>query len=485
MTSRAPELVPGRVLVVDDAVENLNLMVVILERLGLEVVAAPSSEVALDLANRQEFDLALLDVLMPELDGYELCRRLLTKHERLPVIFISGRDEKESIVRAFEAGGRDYITKPIQEHEVIARVSSQLRLAHLSRDLEQRNLALSETNQKLKEQIEHRERAEAELASADARLTFHHEQEALRWGLEGFVGQSRVMRDISDEVRRLHAFSRTSVLVTGESGCGKELVARAIHHGSNRSGAPFIAVNCSAIPADLAESTFFGHTRGSFTGATSDRKGLFELAHRGTLFLDEIGDLPLLLQAKLLRCLEDGTFTPVGSGTQRKVDVRVLSATHRDLELQVEEGHFRQDLYFRLAQYVVRVPALRERREDIPLLVRQFLNVLSSEMNMRPPKVTQEALDALTEYGFPGNVRELKNVTERALITSGGAPIERRHLQLAARDKSLPPTAVLATLNIEEVLEELKERALTQARGNVSQAAKLLGVHRSWFYRRR
>ena len=478
-----------RVLVVDDVIENLNLLGAILEREGLEVVGAPSAEVALQLVDKLELDLAMLDILMPGIDGLHLCR-MLAERQRMPVIFVSGREDPETIVAAFDAGAVDYVTKPIQEREVIARVNTHLRLSRLQRELELHNDALQQTNRKLEEQIAQRERAEAELRSADERLSSISAAEAERWGLAGFVGSAASWRDICDEIRRLHAFARTNVLILGESGTGKELVARAIHYGGARADQPFIAVNCSAIPAELAESTLFGHVRGAFTGATADRKGCFELAHRGTLFLDEIADLPLPLQAKLLRTLEDGSLMPVGATHARKVDVRVLCATHADLESRIRDNAFRSDLYFRLAQYVVRVPPLRERRQDIPLLVEHFLRLFSEEMKRKTPTFAPDALDSLLEYDFPGNVRELKNIAERALILSGGQTIERRHLQLSELTRPSQPAVsaaapALESLNLDEVRERLIERALETTQGNVSAAARMLGVHRSWLYRRR
>jgi DNA-binding NtrC family response regulator len=486
---------PSRVLVVDDAIENLNLISAILEREGLEVVGAPSAEVALKLIDRVPLDLAILDILMPGIDGLRLCQLLAERSARMPVIFVSGREDADTIVAAFAAGAVDYLTKPIQAREVVARVAAHLRISRLQRELEERNRALEEANRRLSEQIERRERAEAELRTADERLDSMRAAEAERWGIAGLVGDAPAWRETCEEVRRLHAFARTNVLIRGESGSGKELVARAIHYGGARAAQPFIAVNCSAIPAELAESTLFGHVRGSFTGATADRKGCFEQAHRGTLFLDEIADLPLAMQAKLLRTLEDGLLTPVGAAHERHVDVRVLCATHADLDARIQSGAFRQDLFFRLAQYVVNVPPLRERPEDIPLLATHFLRVFAQEMKQKQPAIAQEAFAALRDHPFPGNVRELRNVVELALIVSGGAMIQKRHLGLpeprvrpapeitevrrAAIDSPAP------SLNMEEVKARLIDRALEASQGNVSAAARLLGVHRSWLYRRR
>jgi DNA-binding NtrC family response regulator len=311
--------------------------------------------------------------------------------------------------------------------------------------------------------------------------------------LAGFIGQSRMIRKILQDIERLHQFANTSVLVTGESGTGKELVARAIHHGSPRAGAPFIPVNCVAIPSELAESMLFGHLKGSFTGAISDRKGWFELADGGTLFLDEIGDMPIALQAKLLRVLEDGEITPVGASQPRRVDVRVISATNADLGGKIASGDFRQDLYFRLARFIVQTPPLRERSEDVPILCAHFLQLFSEEMGMAAPRLTPEALDWLGSYTFPGNVRELKNLIERALIASSGKPIERKHVQVSVTPapagstrevRAASPAFAHLPLNLDEAENALIQRALEQTQGNVAEAARLLGVNRSRIYRR-
>jgi len=285
------------------------------------------------------------------------------------------------------------------------------------------------------------------------------------------------------------------VLITGESGTGKELIARAIHYGSTRAAEPFIAVNCVAVPGDLAESMFFGHTKGAFTGALADRKGCFEMADGGTLFLDEIGDMPAQLQAKLLRVLEDGMITPVGASQPKKVDVRIIAATNADLDAQIASGAFRQDLYFRLARYIVQTPPLRERREDIPLLAGHFVKILSAEMGLHPPTLRTDALNALKAYDFPGNVREMKNIIERALIECGGDPISAEHLHLRkSASASIPKVAPAAAaesalpsdipLNLEQAEEALIQRALAQTNGNVTEAARLLGINRTRIYRR-
>jgi DNA-binding NtrC family response regulator len=495
MTTSAAE--SDRILIVDDAIENLRFLTLVLERRGLEVVAAPSGEVALELLRELDVNLAIIDLLMPGMDGLTLCRELRRhKAPPPPVLFVSGRDEPNAVGNAFDAGAVDYITKPLHEREVVARVETHLNIARLQQELTRQNQRLESTNRSLQEQIARRQQAEDSLELADQHLSHITEAEAQRWGISGFVGQSSVAHAVAEEIRRLHDFDRTNVLITGESGSGKELIARAIHFGGPRREQPFFAVNCSAVPEELAESLFFGHTRGAFTGAQNERRGYFELAHRGTLFLDEVGDLPRPLQAKLLRALEDGSFIPIGSQTPKTVDVRVISATNADLVKDVRDGQFRQDLYFRLAQYAVRVPPLRERVQDIPLLAEYFLEHFATEMRRPAPKLTAAAIHRLEAYRFPGNIRELKNIVERSLILSSGKPVGVEHLRLdegiappAPADELAPASsagaAPTSSINVEAVKAQLVNVALSRAGGNVTAAARLLGVHRSWFYRRR
>lgn len=426
------ETVP-KILVVDDVAANLSLLSDALEPHGYNILAAPSGEVALKIVQRIIPDLILLDIMMPGMDGLETCR-LLREQQRtcsIPVIFISAKDETESVVKGFRLGAVDYITKPFQTEEVLARVETHLKLHRLTNALQQKN-------SELEEEIQRRRKAETALIAADEQLSIVSRRESERWGINRFIGRSPLVARILEDVRRLQRFSSTNVLITGESGTGKELIARAIHFGGQRATGPFIPVNCSAIPRDLAESTFFGHVRGAFTGAAVGQKGLFEQAHNGTLFLDEIGDMPVPLQAKLLRVLEDGFIAPVGSAQTRKIDVRVLSGTNADLQSEIAAGRFRKDLYFRLARYTLEVPALRDRREDVPLLAEHFLAELATEMGMAKPEMTPEAATALSSYSYPGNIRELKNIIERALIESGGGSIMAHHLYFLP---SIPKTA--------------------------------------------
>ena len=480
-----------KILIVDDTPANIDLLTAALEPRGYEILAAPGGEAGLRIAAKALPDLILLDVVMPGRDGFAICRELKAEDatREIPVLFITAKQETASVVNGFRVGAVDYILKPFQADEVVGRVETHLKISRLTRELQRKN-------GELEEEVTRRRAAEDARERADARLSTISAREAHRWGLAGFIGQSGLIRQILQNIERLHHFAHTSVLITGESGTGKELVARAIHHGSPRAAAPFVPVNCVAIPSELAESMLFGHMKGSFTGATADRKGWFELADGGTLFLDEIGDMPAALQAKLLRVLEDGEITPVGAAQAKRVDVRVISATNADLAAKMANGDFRQDLYFRLARFIVETPPLRERPEDIPLLCAHFLQLFAEEMGMAPPTLAPEALDWLSAYPFPGNVRELKNLIERALIASGGKAIDRKHVQVPVAPGSAKPSGPLREtraaapalanlpLNLEEAESVLIQRALEQTRGNVAEAARLLGVNRSRIYRR-
>jgi DNA-binding NtrC family response regulator len=376
---------------------------------------------------------------------------------------------------------------------VVSRVNTHLRLSRLRRELLEKNRALEARTAELTSEMEKRRQVESALRQADEKLAVISDLESSRWNLHAMISGSPQMQKIVDDISRLHHFSNTSVLITGESGTGKELIARAIHFDGARTKAPFVAVNCAAIPAELAESMLFGHAKGAFTGAAATRKGFFEMANGGTIFLDEIGDMALPLQAKLLRVLEDSLVTPVGMSEPVKVDVRVIAASNAKLAERIVTGAFRQDLYFRLARYTVCMPPLRERPEDIDLLARHFLRAFSAEMGMKAPPLSDDALQALRAYDFPGNVRELRNIIERALIECGGTAIQTRHLRFMKRDTLSPPpitpsttngTASVLPLNLADAEDALIQRALQETGGNIADAARLLGVHRTRIYRK-
>ena len=492
MIETAVDLQGSRILVVDDMPANLDVLCRALEDAGYWVEVATDGSSALELATASKPDLILMDVVMPGLDGFETCRRLKATSSTLdiPVVFITGKGEGEEIVEGFQAGGVDYIVKPFQKEEVLIRVRTHLERVRLTRELLEKNRALQE-------EIRGRQTATNERNHLAKKLSMISQREAERWGITGLVGQSRTMRQLLEEVDLLQNARAVSVLITGESGTGKELIARAIHGGAPRAEGPFVPVNCAAVPPDLAESLFFGHVKGTFTGAESDRIGHFELAHGGTLFLDEVGEMPVDLQAKLLRTLEDGRITPVGGKAEKVVEVRIIAATNADLQAQMAAGTFRPDLYYRLARFTVNVPPLREHPEDKPLLVQHFLNLLAVEMSLQPPPLSPQALEALQAYDFPGNVRELKNLIERALIESRGGPIYPENLHFAhaastAVDRPVPasgltPGQVSRNLDEDAVFPTLAEqekrhieRALEATNGVLfgeRGAAQLLGIN--------
>ena len=419
-----------KLLLVDDQPDNLDVLVTYLAEANLQLAVATTGEDAVELAQQLQPDLILLDVMMPGIDGFETCKRIkqLAGLEHTPIIFMSALSAPQQRVRGFQAGGSDYITKPLHREEVLARIQAQLTIQQQQQQLSQRNQQLEQLNRELQAQIDRRQQAEAALNLSRDQLSALTRQEAERWGLDAFVGQSHNMLALLEQLRSLQQAPDTNVLVLGESGTGKELVSRAIHYGSQRSGKPFIAVNCAAIPAELADAEFFGHTKGAFTGALNDRAGYFEQANGGTLFLDEIGDMPLSLQTKLLRVLEDGLVTPIGSSRQRKVNVRIVAATNVHLQQRVQQQQFRQDLYFRLAGYRLEIPPLRERCTDIALLAQHFIHSISLQMGRDAPPLSRQALEAIQHYPFPGNVRELRNMIEFALIACRSGEIGLQHL---------------------------------------------------------
>jgi DNA-binding NtrC family response regulator len=501
MISPEPEWPMGErpsILVVDDIPTNIQLLSTMLERSGYTIAAATSGAIALEVARTHPPDLILLDVMMPGVDGLELCRQLKSMEaiREVPVIFVTGKGNTVDILAGFEAGAVDYVVKPFQQEEVLARVRAHLRIHGLTEELRRKNAALAEA-------ISRWQAAEEAFAAADQKLRLYSQREEERWGIEGFVGRSPTLGKIFRDVKRLQNFDATNVLIAGESGTGKELIARALHFGSKRKGA-FIPVNCAAIPAELTESSFFGHTRGAFTGAVADRKGYFELADGGTLFLDEIGDMPLALQAKLLRSLEDRFIVPVGGKEGRKIDVRVVAATHADLRARVANGEFREDLFYRLATFTVSLPPLRERREDIVILAEHLLRHFAREMGSPVPMIAKEAQARLESYAFPGNVRELKNIMERALIESGGECILPEHIMLPEKgrlraEREASPEASLWTAltsgaeNFWTVVSKpyldrelsrlqvraLVERGLAQTRGSYKELVTLFGMPES------
>ncbi|MCP4403738.1 MAG: response regulator [bacterium] len=450
------------ILIVDDRQENLCLLESILSNHTYHIRTALSGQLALSSIQTSLPDLLLLDIKMPGMSGYEVCERLkFDKRTRdIPVIFISALGEAADKIKGFSVGGIDYITKPFQKDDVLARIKIHVTLRRLYKQLEAQNLTLQQearqreeaekalqeaydelgrrvgertrdllrVNEQLEREIEERRKAEQQLQEAFAeiaRLKDRLEQEniylreeiKLDHNFGEIIGQSDALAYPLYKVEKV-APTDTTVLLQGETGTGKELFARAIHYAGKRKNRPLIKVSCATLPAHLIESELFGHEKGAFTGAESKRLGRFELADGADLFLDEIGELPLELQPKLLRVLQEGEFERLGSSHTVKVDVRVIAATNRNLEQEVRQGRFRQDLYYRLKVYDITIPPLRRRKDDIPLLVQAFVRQLNKKLGKQIDTIPQHTMERLQYYPWPGNVRELENTVEQALINA-------------------------------------------------------------------
>src|SRR5262245_22167840 len=441
-------------LIVDD---EASLRSAIAERLadhGFTVVQAGSGEEAMPLLAEFAFDILITDLRLPGMGGREVLDAALERYPDIIAIVITGYGTVKDAVDAIKQGAADFVTKPFQFDALLHVVQSAV---------EQRRL--KSENAYLRSQLEDRYR------------------------IDGLVGKSRVMRDLFQLLETVAATSST-VLITGETGTGKELAARAIHHNSGRRGNRFVALNCSAIPETLLEAELFGHARGAFTGAVGTRQGRLEQAHKGTLFLDEVGTMSPALQAKLLRVLQEREFERVGDAHTIKIDVRIIAATHSDLARMVGEGTFREDLFYRLNVIPVQLPPLRERREDVPLLVQHFLQKLGAEQ-IPPRSVTmsQDALRRLMAYGWPGNVRQLENVVERALafsqgraqidVTELGAEIRNAPAEAEGETTWFPDEGIDLERYIEGVELTLIKRSLERTQGNKVQAARLLNLKRT------
>jgi two-component system, NtrC family, nitrogen regulation response regulator NtrX len=446
------------ILVVDDEKNIRRTLRMVLEGEGYGVEEAESAERALEILEEAAIDLAILDVRLPKMSGVEALERIRSRAEwsALPVLMISGHASVAEAVQAVQSGATDFFEKPLDRDRVLVRVKNALKTIELEREVT-----------RLRADVERRYE---------------------------MIGESAAMKQLFADIEKV-APTKGRVLITGESGTGKELVARAIHRLSPRKDGPFIKVNCAAIPGELIESELFGYERGAFTGAQGRRKGMFELADGGTLFLDEIGDMSMSAQAKVLRALQSGEITRVGSEKAVAVDVRVLAATNKDLERAVSEGQFREDLYFRLNVVPLRTPSLRERREDIPSMADAFLRDFCEENGLKEKPVAPEVFDRLRTKAWPGNVRELKNVVERMAILSGDRitlqdlPPEGKLAQAAAIQEPAPdhmPDGVFddgRRLTLREYRDRAERRyiraTLDACEWNISKAASLLGVERT------
>jgi two-component system, NtrC family, response regulator AtoC len=452
-----------RVLIVDDEQNLRHMLQTLLKREGYEPVGVPSVESALRELAERPYDVIITDLRMPGQSGMDLVDEIRRRNLGTTIVVMTAYGSRDIAIEAMKRGAYDYISKPFEADELVL----------LLRKAEERERLFRE-NQSLHKQIR---------AGGGEPET----------GLGDLVARSQQMLDLFRTVRKIAEF-KTTVLIGGESGTGKELIARAIHRTSPRAQAPFIAVNCGAIPDNLLESELFGHRKGAFTDANRDRKGLFEEASGGTLFLDEIGELPLGLQVKLLRVLQEGEVRRLGDSQDIRVDVRVVAATARDLVAEVSRGAFREDLFYRLNVFTLHLPALRERREDIPLLVEHFLARMNARMGLAIAGTSAEAMRLLVEYDWPGNVRELENCVERAIVLCEGTHIEVE--ALPERLRTTAPAAILTPtpspddgdLSIKRASRRSEEllirRALQKTRGNRTRAAELLEIsHRALLYK--
>jgi formate hydrogenlyase transcriptional activator len=409
----------GNIFLIDDNPDNLSLLAGLLRERGYQTRMATSGRWALEAIRAALPNLIMLDILMPEMDGYAVCRKLKADPvtRDIPVIFISALDDALEKVRAFQEGGADYVTKPFQAPEVVARIENQLKIKALQQQLERQNRELQKRNDELTaayQAITRHQQTEQRLEHENVRLREVLSSEATAGEM---VGESAGMKQVLQRVEQVAATNST-VLILGETGTGKELIARAVHNLSPRKNKVMVKVNCAALPPNLIESELFGHEKGAFTGALTRKAGRFELADQGTLFLDEIGDLPMELQAKLLRVLQEGEFERVGGTQTLKVDVRIIAASNRDLEKSIREEKYRLDLYYRLNVFPITLPPLRERKGDVELLVHHFVSKYARKMGKPIAGIPPKTMEMLRNYSWPGNVRELENVIERAVIIS-------------------------------------------------------------------
>lgn len=444
----------NKLLVVDDEPGMREFLEIMLSKEGYEIETARNGEDAIGMLAGNEYDLAVVDIQMPGKSGIDVLKNIKENNLETVVIMITAFASHETAIEAMKLGAYDYITKPFKIDEIKIVIGKAL----------ERKTLVSE-NTRLKKELEN------------------------RYGFSNLIGKSSAMQSVFELIKKV-AELNVNVLITGESGTGKELVARAIHYSGNRNKAPFVPVNCGAIPENLIESELFGYKKGAFTGAEYNKKGLFLEAHNGTIFLDEIGDLPLHLQVKLLRILEEKSVRPIGSTEPVKIDVRVISATNKQLEEETAEGRFREDLYYRLNVIKINIPPLRERKEDVSTLALHFLNKYADDMNKDIKGISPEVIDILERYEFPGNVRELENIIARCVALENSDVISKGSLPNLGTDSGdynlngrFGDSGALDNV-IEDVERKMIENALRKTGGNKTEAAEILGISlRSLRYR--
>ena len=456
MTENTPHI-----LVVDDELSMREVLELMLIREGYRVTCAENGRTAIGLLEKDQFDLMLCDIKLGDISGLDVLQASKKCNADTVVILISAYASTETAVEAMNAGAYDYVPKPFDKDELMQTVAKALDLKTVEHE-----------KQLLDDQL----------------------KENLHFGV--LVGNSPAMTHIYKLIMQV-AKTKTNVLITGESGTGKELIAQSIHQQSDRSDDPFVVINCGGIPESLMESELFGHKKGAFTGATQDKKGLFEVAHKGTIFLDEIGELSLPIQVKLLRAVQERVFKPVGSNEDISVDIRIISATNKELEKEVIAGNFREDLFYRLNVIEIKVPPLRERKTDLRILAQHFLEKYSREMGKEISKFSSYAIDLLNKYDFPGNIRELENLLERSVALSTtniilpdslALSLHKRRWIEGFKDRRFDLDEVSRGVSLDNILEEIESgylrKALDCSNGNKNKAAELLGVSfRSLRYR--
>lgn len=440
----------GSILIADDEEEIRNSLSIVLREEGYRCATAPNGATAIEALKEHSFDILVTDLKMPGANGIEVLEQALKHSQNTMTIIITAHATVETAIQALRKGAADYILKPLDFDEVILRIENLLK---------QKNLI--QENKYLREQI-------------DQEFNFNH-----------IIGESSAMKEVYRMVKRV-SDAISNVLITGPSGTGKELVARAIHSNGPRSSKPFIALNCGAIPKDLVESELFGHKKGSFTGAISDKDGVFVAANKGTVFLDEIGEIPLNQQVNLLRVIQEREVKPIGSNKMVSFDTRILAATNKDLEQEVEQGNFREDLYYRLNVVEIPLPTLQERKEDIPLLAQHFLQKYSRELNRPVKGITGNAMGALISFEWKGQVRELENIIERSVLLGDGEFITLDDLPRSVRESN--GDIDYDSDSLEDAVQTFEKHhilsMLKRTDGNKAEAARLLGIDPSTLYRK-
>lgn len=432
-----------KVLILDDEQRIIFELEEYLQRRGFQVKSAEKPSVAFAMLAREDFDILILDIRLPEMDGLQVLKQVKSDYPDMEVILISGHGDMDTVIEAMRNGATDYLKKPFRQNELLIAIERTTKFINMQRKL-------------------------SAMRNENSLITLELEKLVER----NFIGESQVIRTLLEDTIHLASFADTPIIITGESGTGKEVIARIIHYSSPRKDKKFCPINCAALPESLVESEFFGFKKGTFTGAMQDKKGYLELSQGGTLFLDEIADMPINLQSKLLRVLEEKKYMKIGTNLEVPVDIRFIAATNRDLDKELHEESFRKDLYYRLAAYKIHIPPLRERADDIAPLMRYFIRYFCKQNHIPEPSIDPQLLKEIRQYPFPGNVRELRNLVERALIINRTGMLSFDDFPILSPD-DFPVESSLDQAQIDQIRKALKE-----TNNNQSSAAKLLGISR-------